>query len=41
MCEITQYSFASFASETTIFAKLLNWVLLTKPLWDSILQEKH
>jgi len=36
MCEITQSSYASFISKTTIFAKLLDF-LLTKPLWDSVL----
>jgi hypothetical protein len=37
MCETTQYG---FASETKIFAKLLDQVLLAKSLWDSILQAK-
>jgi hypothetical protein len=41
MCETTQYGLASFASETTKFAKLLDQVLLAKSLWDSILQAKH
>jgi hypothetical protein len=40
MCETTQYGFASFASEITILAKLLDQVLLARSLWDSILQAK-
>jgi len=41
ICETTQYSFVSFVSKTTIFAKLLDLVSLVKPLWDLILQAKH